>query len=101
MDNFDVKVLCDYLTNEGVRKASVATCGLVCSKQIDIVIDGDVLRAIHFTGGCNGNLKGIGALVAGMKVKDVIERLSGIDCGGRGTSCPDQLARALHKLSAE
>jgi len=99
MDNFDVRILCDYSTDAGERKASFATCGLVCSKQIDIIIDGDVIRAIHFTGGCNGNTQGIAALVAGMKVKDAITRLDGIDCGGRGTSCPDQLARALKILS--
>lgn len=98
MDNFDVKILCDYTSEDGMRKASIATCGMVCSKQIDIVIDGDVIRAVHYSGGCNGNLKGIGSLVAGMKIRDVIGRLEGIDCGGRGTSCPDQLARALKQL---
>jgi len=98
MDNFDVKILCDYTSEDGMRKASIATCGMVCSKQIDIVIDGDVIRAVQYTGGCNGNLKGIGSLVAGMNVKEVINRLDGIDCGGRGTSCPDQLARALKLL---
>jgi len=98
MDSFDVKILCDYTSDTGERKASVATCGMVCSRQIDIVIDGDILRAVRYTGGCNGNTTGIAALVAGMKVNDVISRLEGIDCGGRGTSCPDQLARALKQL---
>lgn len=98
MDIFDVQILCDYTSGDGLRKASVATCGAVCSRMIDIVIDGDILRGVSFTGGCSGNTKGIAALVAGMKVKDVISRLEGIDCGGRGTSCPDQLARALKLL---
>ena len=53
---------------------------------------------ISYTGGCNGNLQGIGALVAGMNKDEVIERLSGINCKGRGTSCPDQLSRALKML---
>ncbi len=67
----------------------------VCSAQIDFEIDGDTLHNVQFTRGCNGNTQGIGKLVEGMKVSDVIERLKGVNCNGRGTSCPDQLARAL------
>ena len=67
----------------------------VCSRKIDIEIDGDTLRSVRFTGGCNGNLKGIGELVRGMKVDDVISRLDDIKCGYKNTSCPAQLAEAL------
>lgn len=67
----------------------------VCSQKITFELDGDVVKNVKFTGGCNGNLKGIGALVEGMKKDEVIERLSGIRCGFKRTSCPDQLARAL------
>lgn len=67
----------------------------VCSRMIELEIENDVIKNVSFIGGCNGNLKGIGALVKGMDVDDAIERLEGIDCGGRGTSCPDQLAKAL------
>ncbi len=67
----------------------------VCSRNIQIEIDGDIIKSVKFTGGCNGNTQGISALVKGMKVKDAVERLQGIDCGGKGTSCPDQLANAL------
>lgn len=67
----------------------------VCSRKIDIEVDGDVVKDVKFTGGCNGNTQGISALVKGMKVDDVIAKLSNIDCGGRGTSCPAQLAKAL------
>ena len=67
----------------------------VCSRKIDFEIENGVITDIQYTGGCNGNLKGISALVKGMKVDDVISKLKGVDCGGRGTSCPDQLARAL------
>ena len=67
----------------------------VCSKKIDIEVDGDIVKNVKFTGGCNGNTQGISALVKGMKVDDVIAKLSNIDCGGRGTSCPAQLAKAL------
>ncbi|MGN1443902.1 MAG: TIGR03905 family TSCPD domain-containing protein [Acutalibacteraceae bacterium] len=67
----------------------------VCSQKITFELDGDIVKNVKFTGGCNGNLKGIGALVEGMKKDEVIEKLSGIRCGFKRTSCPDQLARAL------
>ena len=67
----------------------------VCSRQIQFRIDGDVVRDVKYTGGCNGNLQGIGKLVEGMNIDDVIQKLDGINCNGRGTSCPDQLAQAL------
>ncbi len=67
----------------------------VCSRQIQLELDGDIVRNVKFVGGCNGNLQGIGKLVEGMKADDVIEKLKGINCNGRGTSCPDQLAQAL------
>lgn len=60
--------------------------------------DDDVIQQVAFLGGCNGNLQGISRLVAGQKIDDVIARLNGIDCGGKGTSCPDQLCRALEQL---
>ena len=66
-----------------------------CSQQILFDLDGDIVRSVEFIGGCNGNLQGIGKLVEGMKAEEVIEKLKGISCGGRPTSCPDQLARAL------
>lgn len=71
------------------------TCGRVCSKQIAISLDGDTIESVRFIGGCQGNTSGICALVKGMSVQEVIERLEGIDCRGIGTSCPDQLAQAL------
>ena len=67
----------------------------VCSRSIDIEIEDDVIKSVSYMGGCNGNLKGIGSLVVGMKVDDVIERLQGIKCGFKNTSCPAQLAQAL------
>ncbi|MBO4341354.1 MAG: TIGR03905 family TSCPD domain-containing protein [Bacteroidales bacterium] len=98
MDQFDVKLLSD-ITVGGVRRTSFQTCGVVCSVQIDIETEGDVIRSVAYTKGCQGNTAGLSKLCEGMKVKDVIERLEGIDCKGRGTSCPDQLARALKSLS--
>ena len=67
-----------------------------CSRQIDFDIDDEgKLHNVSFTGGCNGNLKGIGSLVEGMDVDEVIRRVQGIHCGWKPTSCPDQLAHAL------
>ena len=73
----------------------------VCSVYIDITVEDEIVRDVYFEGGCNGNLQGISALVKGMKVDDVIARLEGIHCGYKGTSCPDQFARALQELKSE
>ena len=94
---FDVTLISD-IRDGAVRRASFQTCGAVCSRQIDIELDGDIVRSVRYTGGCHGNTQGIGALVVGMHKAEVISRLSGIDCKGRGTSCPDQLSRALKML---
>ena len=69
----------------------------VCSREIDFdVVDGKV-RNVKYLGGCSGNTQGVGALVEGMDVDDAIERLKGIKCGFKSTSCPDQLALALEQ----
>ena len=67
----------------------------VCSRKIEIDIENGIINKVRFVGGCNGNTQGISKLVEGMKAEDVISRLEGVDCNGRGTSCPDQLAKAL------
>ena len=67
----------------------------VCSQAMEIDVEDGVVLAFRSTGGCNGNLKGIGQLVRGMKIEDVIQRLEGTTCGFKSTSCPDQIARAL------
>ena len=66
-----------------------------CSREIKFDIENDVVKNVTFVMGCNGNTTGISKLVEGMNIGEVISRLEGIDCGGRGTSCPDQLAKAL------
>jgi uncharacterized protein (TIGR03905 family) len=66
-----------------------------CSRHIHILLEGTTIRRVEFEGGCDGNLQAICRLLVGMKAEDTIQRLRGIDCGKRGTSCPDQLARAL------
>lgn len=67
----------------------------VCSRSIDITIEDGIIVAVQYHGGCSGNTQGVAALVRGMSVKDAIDRLSGIRCGFKSTSCPDQLAQAL------
>jgi uncharacterized protein (TIGR03905 family) len=67
----------------------------VCSSRIFFTIDAGKIIRVEFMDGCEGNLQGIASLVEGMEVDEVVKRLRGIDCSGRGTSCPDQLARAL------
>ena len=67
----------------------------ICSVKIDFDINNGIVHNIHFTRGCSGNTQGVARLAEGMPVDEVIERLRGTDCNGRGTSCPDQLAKAL------
>jgi len=73
----------------------------VCSSTIQIEVENDIVQSVKYVGGCNGNLKGISALVVGMSIDDVIEKLSGIRCGFKSTSCPDQLARALKEYKSK
>ena len=69
-----------------------------CSTNIELDVEGGVLKNVVYQGGCNGNLQGISRLVTGMKVEEVIEKLEGVRCGRRSTSCPDQLCKALHEM---
>ena len=66
-----------------------------CSRNIILDMDGDTIENVQFIGGCNGNLKGLSSLIKGQKAQDVIDRVKGIKCGPKSTSCPDQLALAL------
>ncbi len=70
----------------------------VCSMQMNIEVEDEIIKSVEIIGGCAGNTKGVSVLVEGMKVNDAIKKLKGIDCRGRGTSCPDQLAIALEKM---
>lgn len=93
----EVTKLSDTL-NDGIRCTSFATCGVTCSTQINLQTEGDTIRRVEIVKGCDGNTKGLARLCEGRKIQDVIGLLEGIDCKGRGTSCPDQLARALKEL---
>lgn len=68
-----------------------------CSKRIDIVTEGEFIRSVSFEAGCGGNTQGLSALLPGMKIDEAITKLSGIDCRN-GTSCPDQLSKALAEM---
>ncbi len=83
---------------DGVRYVAAQTEG-VCSYAIELLLKEDTILDVVYHGGCNGNLKGISALVKGHRTAEVIERLSGITCGHKNTSCPDQLAQLLKELS--
>ena len=71
----------------------------VCSQVIDIVVEDGIVSSVQFVGGCSGNTQGVAALIRGMEIHEAIARLEGIDCRGRGTSCPDQLAQALKRIA--
>ena len=73
----------------------------VCSRRIDIQVEDGIITSVKFMGGCAGNTQGVAALVKGMSVNEAIERLSGIRCGFKSTSCPDQLANALKEFKAK
>ncbi len=68
-----------------------------CSRQIDIELDGDIIKSVKFYGGCNGNLQGISRIVVGKTVDEVEKAFAGVKCGFKQTSCPDQLAKALRE----
>lgn len=87
-------------TSDGIRSTSFATCGVTCSTQINLQTEGDIIRRVEIVKGCDGNTKGLARLCEGRRIEDVIGLLEGIDCKGRGTSCPDQLARALKELTS-
>jgi len=93
----DYSIISDEV-RDGVRYVSAAPSAKVCSKQIDIEIRDGVILKVVYTRGCEGNAKGIGALIKDMTVEEAIRRLDGITCGKRGTSCPDQLARVLKAI---
>lgn len=67
----------------------------VCSQEMHVELDGDIIKDAKIIGGCNGNTQGVAALIKGMKAEDAIARMEGIQCGFRGTSCPDQMAKAI------
>lgn len=94
----DFQIVSDKV-EDGVRYIVAVPSAKVCSKQIDIQIENGIIQSVVYTRGCDGNAKGIGALIKGMSVEEAIKRLDGITCGKRPTSCPDQLAKVLKQLN--
>lgn len=70
----------------------------VCSREMEIEMDGDIIKSVKIVGGCAGNTVGVSRLVEGMQIDEAIKRMKGIPCGNKGTSCPDQLATALEQI---
>ena len=83
---------------DGVRHSTALPSPLVCSRQIDFDLVDGTIRGLRYTGGCHGNLQALGALLEGQPVSFALERLSGINCKARGTSCSDQLTRVLRAV---
>ena len=84
------------MTKEGLIHKNVGTC----SQAVKFDIIDDKVRNVQFVGGCHGNTQGVAVLIEGMDVDEAISRIKGIDCAGRGTSCPDQLAEGLEQAKA-
>lgn len=80
-----------------MSKIIYTPCG-VCCREMELEVERDTLKSVIFHGGCDGNLQGVARLVAGQKIEIVAEMLAGIDCRGKGTSCPDQLSQALRSI---
>lgn len=85
----------DEITPDGIRLVQVTPDDAVCSVNLDITLKGNVIQSVEYTRGCNGNAKGINALIKDMTMDEAIKRLDGITCGKLKTSCPDQLAKSL------
>ena len=73
----------------------------ICAVDINFEVEDNIVKSVVFTGGCDGNHKGLNSLMKGMDIKEVADRLEGITCGFRSTSCPDQLAKVLRTMIAE
>ena len=73
----------------------------ICASRMEVELDGLIIRSVKISGGCDGNHKGLCALIEGMEANEAVNRLRGITCGFRNTSCPDQLAVALEKMLAQ
>lgn len=88
------------IKGEGISMTTVFHTKGTCSRQIDLTIEDGIITDVKFYGGCNGNLQGISCLVIGQKAEDVAKTLKGINCNGKGTSCPDQLSKAIEAALA-
>lgn len=101
IDHLDGILFTDREQQSQVRTLTYEPAGGVCAKAINVVVENGLVAAIQVQGGCGGNSQGLAALIEGMPVEEVIGRLEGITCGDKGTSCPDQIAKALRIISIE
>ena len=83
-----------------MAKINYRTCG-TCSRSIELEVEDGIVKSVSFIGGCSGNTQGIAKLVEGMKTDEAVKRLSGIKCGFKSTSCPDQLAKAIIEIEKQ
>ena len=93
----DFNIISD-ITVDGIRHITAQPSGLVCSRQIDFDLVDGTIRDLRYTGGCHGNLQALGALLEGQPVSFALDRLTGINCKERSTSCSDQLTRVLRMV---
>lgn len=93
--NVEPVILEDKVLDNGLRYVRAIPQGGVCSQMIEVLINGEVIEAVRYTGGCSGNTQGVAALVKGMSATEAAKRIEGIQCGGNITSCPDQLSKVL------
>lgn len=98
MNGDDFRIISDQTTPEGLRHITAIPSCLVCSSQIDFDLSEGQLHNVRYIRGCNGNLQAVGRLLEGMDAHRAAELLQGINCGGKGTACGDQLARILKKI---
>lgn len=98
---YEVTKVKDETTADGIRIIYADTCREVCSQQVAVAVKDGVILEAAFSGGCSGNTQGLCKMSVGHTVQDAIQRLEGIRCGTKQTSCPDQLARTLKLFLAE
>lgn len=91
------KIISNQIVGD-TRQIYIETCPMVCSREIAVFVRNGIIEKVEYCGGCSGNTQGIAMLLKGMSVSDAITKLKGINCNGKGTSCPDQLACGLEKI---
>ena len=91
------KIISNQMVGD-TKQIYIETCPMVCSREIAVFVRNGIIVKVEYCGGCSGNTQGIAMLLKGMPVFDAISRLKGINCNGKGTSCPDQLAQGLEKV---
>lgn len=91
------KIISNQMVGD-TKQIYIETCPMVCSREIAVFVRNEIIEKVEYCGGCSGNTQGIAMLLKGMSVADAISKLKGTSCNGKGTSCPDQLARGLEKV---